>query len=216
MRTEEEQLEAIKRWWKENGVSLLIGAAIAAAGVFAWKSWQDYQTAQAEAASQRYQQLLQLTSQDQLDDGARERAEELATTLVDEHGGSLYADLGQLLSARLAVGDGELGSARNALEGLIADSEHAYLAGLARLRLARLQIAGDDAEAALATLDGAIPDTLSAQRAEIRGDAHFVLGDTDSAGDAWREALQRSQQGERSLFGLQLKLDNLGAQETTS
>ncbi len=38
LRTEEEQIEAIKRWWKENGVSLLIGAAIAAAGVFAWKA----------------------------------------------------------------------------------------------------------------------------------------------------------------------------------
>lgn len=216
MRTEEEQLEAIKRWWKENGVSLLIGAAIAAAGVFGWKAWQDYQAGQAEAASQRYQQLLTLSSQEQLSDSARDQAEELSTTLAEEHGDSLYADLAQLLSARLAVSDGDLAAARDTLEGLIANSQHTYLSGLARLRLARLQIAADDADTALETLDGEIPDTLSAQRADVRGDAHFTLDETSQAGDAWREALQLAEQGERSLYGVQLKLDNLGIQETTS
>ena len=39
LRTEEEQLEAIKRWWKENGTSLIAGVAIAAAGVFGWNAW---------------------------------------------------------------------------------------------------------------------------------------------------------------------------------
>ncbi|MES3676683.1 YfgM family protein [Halomonas elongata] len=216
LRTEEEQLEAIKRWWKENGVSLLIGAAIAAAGVFGWKTWQDYQAGQAEAASQRYQQLLTLSSQEQLDDAARERAEEMATTLVEEHGGTLYADMAQLLSARLSVEGGDQAAARETLEALIANSEHDYLSGLARLRLARLQVAADEAEAALKTLDGAIPAPLAAQQADIRGDAHFALEQTDQARDAWREALRLAENGERPLYGVQLKLDNLGVQETTS
>ncbi|MDT8895416.1 tetratricopeptide repeat protein [Halomonas sp. I1] len=216
LRTEEEQLEAIKRWWKENGISLLAGAAIAAAGVFGWKAWQDYQAGQAEAASQRYQQLLTLSSQDQLDDAARGRAEELVATLTEEHGDSLYADMALLLSARLSVEGGDQAAAREALEGLVADSEHAYLTGLARLRLARLQVAADEADAALETLDGAIPATLSAQQADIRGDAHFALGRTDQARDAWREALRLAEDGERPLYGVQLKLDNLGVQETTS
>ncbi|WP_275285988.1 YfgM family protein [Halomonas elongata] len=216
LRTEEEQLEAIKRWWKENGISLLAGAAIAAAGVFGWKAWQDYQAGQAEAASQRYQQLLTLSSQEQLDDAARGRAEELVTTLTEEHDGSLYADMALLLSARLSVEGGDQAAAREALEGLIADSEHAYLTGLARLRLARLQVAADEADAALETLDGAIPATLSAQQADIRGDAHFALGRTTQARDAWREALRLAEDGDRPLYGVQLKLDNLGVQETTS
>ncbi|SEN04953.1 YfgM family protein [Halomonas caseinilytica] len=216
LRTEEEQIEAIKRWWKENGVSLLIGAAIAAAGVFAWKAWQDYQTGQAEAASQRYQQLLTLSSQDQVTDAARGQAEELVASLTEEHGDSLYADMARLLSARLSVEGGDQAAARETLEALIADSEHAYLTGLARLRLARLQVAADEPEAALDTLDGTIPATLSAQQADIRGDAHFALGETSQARDAWREALQLAEEGERPLYGVQLKLDNLGVQETTS
>ncbi|MDR5859830.1 tetratricopeptide repeat protein [Halomonas eurihalina] len=216
LRTEEEQMEAIKRWWKENGVSLLVGAAIAVAGVFGWKTWQDYQAGQSEAASQRYQQLLTLSSQEQLDDAARGRAEELATTLSEEHGGTLYADMAQLLSARLSVEGGDQPAAREALEGVIANSEHAYLSGLARLRLARLQVAADEAEAALDTLDGEIPATLAAQQSDIRGDAYFALEQTDQASDAWREALRLAEEGERPLYGVQLKLDNLGVQETTS
>ena len=41
LRSEEEQLDAIKRWWKSNGTSLIIGVVVAAAGVFAWKAWQN-------------------------------------------------------------------------------------------------------------------------------------------------------------------------------
>ncbi|RTR01998.1 YfgM family protein [Halomonas nitroreducens] len=216
LRTEEEQLEAIKRWWKENGTSLVVGAVIAAAGVFGWKAWQDYQTGQAEAASQRYQQLLTLSGQDALDEAARQQADDLVTTLTEDHGDSLYADLARLLDARLAVQAGDTAAARTALEGLIDESPRPYLQGLARLRLARLQLAADDAEAALASLDGEIPAPLAAQRADIRGDAHLALGDREAARDAWREALSLSEASDQPLYGVQLKLDDLGVEETTS
>ncbi|UYG07316.1 YfgM family protein [Halomonas sp. M4R1S46] len=216
LRTEEEQLEAIKRWWKENGTSLILGAVIAAAGVFGWKAWQDYQAGQAEAASQRYQQLLTLSGQDALDEAARRQADGLVTTLTEDHGDSLYADLARLLDARLAVQAGDTAAARTALEGLIAESPRPYLQGLARLRLARLQLADDAAEAALATLDGEIPAPLAAQRADIRGDAHLMLGDREAARAAWREALSLSEASDQPLYGVQLKLDDLGVEETTS
>ncbi|XKE45999.1 tetratricopeptide repeat protein [Halomonas organivorans] len=215
MRTEEEQLEALKRWWKENGTSLIAGAAIAAAGVFGWKAWQDYQAGQAEAASQRYQQLLTLSGQDALDEAARRQAETLVTPLTEDHGGSLYADLALLLDARLAVQAGDTAAARAALERLIGDGERPYLQGLARLRLARLQLAGEDAEAALATLAGEMPAPLAAQRADIRGDAHLALGDPEAARAAWQEALRLSEASDQPLYGVQLKLDDLGVEEAS-
>ncbi|GEK72988.1 MULTISPECIES: YfgM family protein [Halomonas] len=215
MRTEEEQVEAIKRWWKENGTSLIAGAAIAAAGVFGWNAWQDYQTGQAEAASATYQQVLTLSGQDSLDDGARQRIDELTTRLVEDHGDSLYADLARLMDARVAVDAGDLDAAEGTLAALIDDGDRPYLQGVARLRLARLQLAGDDAEAALATLDGDLPSPLAAQRADIRGDAHLALGDRDAARQAWQEALSLSEAGDQPLYGVQLKLDDLGVEETS-
>ncbi|MFG6179279.1 YfgM family protein [Halomonas sp. THAF12] len=215
MRSEEEQVEALKRWWKENGTSLIAGAVIAAAGVFGWKAWQDYQAGQAEAASATYQQLLTLSGQDTLDEGARQQAEQLVSNLAEEHGDSLYTDLARLLEARLAVQAGDTDAAKTALEALVSDAERPYLQGLARVRLARLQLAGDDAESALATLDGEIPAPLAAQRADIRGDAHLALGDREAARDAWQEALSLSEASDQPLYGVQLKLDDLGVEETS-
>ncbi|MFC2991085.1 YfgM family protein [Halomonas tibetensis] len=211
LRSEEEQVDALKRWWKENGVSLIAGVAIAAAGVFGWNAWQSYQENQASAASARYQQLINLTAGNQLDNadnvgGARE----LVIEIIDNHGKTLYADLARLIDARLAVAQGNPSDARAALETVIDASDRDYVKGLARLRLARLQVADGDAEAALATLDTGVPDALAAQRAEVRGDAHHALGRESEAGAAWREALDLAESRNQPLFGVQLKLDNLG------
>ncbi|MDI5935338.1 YfgM family protein [Halomonas kalidii] len=215
LRTEEEQLDAIKRWWKENGTSLIAGVAIAAAGVFGWNAWQNYQENQAQAASMRYQQLINQTAGNELDETDIGEARALVAEIIDSHGKTLYADLARLVDARLAVAQGDQAAARDALEGAIDASSRDYVQGLARLRLARLQVADDDAEAALATLDAGVPEALAAQRADVRGDAYHALGREDEAREAWNEALELAEERDQPLYGVQLKLDNLGFDEAT-
>lgn len=215
LRTEEEQLDAIKRWWKENGTSLIAGVAIAAAGVFGWNAWQNYQENQAQAASMRYQQLINLTAGNELDEAGIGEARALVAEIIDSHGRTLYADLARLVDARLAVAQGDQAAARDALEGAIDASSRDYVQGLARLRLARLLVADDDAEAALATLDAGVPEALAAQRADVRGDAYHALGREDEAREAWNEALGLAEERDQPLYGIQLKLDNLGFDEAT-
>lgn len=215
LRTEEEQVEALKRWWKENGMALVAGVAIAAAGVFGWNAWQDYQEGKASAASLRYQNLINLTAGNGLDEASLGEARELVVEITDEHGNTLYADLARLIDARLAVAEEDMDGARAALEALIDTSDRDYVRGLAHLRLARLQVAEGDAEAALATLDAGVPEALAAQRAEVRGDAYHAMGRTDDAGSAWREALELAEERDQPLYGVQLKLDNLGHDEAT-
>lgn len=210
LRTEEEQLDALKRWWKENGMALVAGVAIAAAGVIGWNAWQNYQANHSEAASLRYQHLVGLAADDSLDDAALEEARALVVEITDKHGRTLYADLARLIDARLAVAQGDTDAARAALEGAIDASSRGYVQGLARLRLARLQIADGDAEAALATLDAGVPEALAAQRAEVSGDAYHVLGRERDAHDAWRQALTLAEERDQPLYGVQLKLDALG------
>lgn len=215
LRTEEEQLEAIKRWWKENGMALVAGVVIAAAGFFGWNAWQDYKANQAEASSLRYQQLINLASQDDLEEADRDRALELIDEILDNHGKTLYADLAGLIEARLAVAEDDLVAAQAALGDVIGRTPRDYIKSLARLRLARLQLATDDPEAALSTLDEEIADSLAAQRADIRGDAYLALEREDEAREAYREALDLAEERDQPLYGVQLKLDNLGTQEAT-
>nr|WP_298410545.1 tetratricopeptide repeat protein [uncultured Halomonas sp.] len=215
LQTEEEQLDALKRWWKNNGTSLIAGVVIAIAGVLGWNAWQNYQANQAEAASLRYQELLSLASQDDLSDDVQSRAQQLVGEIIDNHDGTIYADLAALLRARMAVSEDDYASGSTTLEALIASTDRDYLKGLARLRLARLQLAQGEAEKALATLESGVPDSLNAQRADTRGDILIALDRDDQAREAYQQALQLSQEAGQPVYGIQLKLDDLGAKDIT-
>lgn len=215
LRSEEEQLDVIKRWWKENGTSLIAGAVLAAAGVFGWHAWQNYQDGQAEAASVRYQQLMNMTAGNTLEEDQLASARELVSEINDEHGKTLYAELAQLLDARLAVQQGDLEAAKNALEGVANDSSRRYVQSLAWLRLARIEIAEGNPEAALNLLDEPISESLAAQHADVRGDAYLALGETDQAREAWQNALELASTQNQPLYGVQFKLDDIGAEEAT-
>jgi predicted negative regulator of RcsB-dependent stress response len=213
-RSEDEQLDVIKRWWKENGTSLIAGAALAAAGVFGWNAWQDYQADKAEAASVRYQQLVSLAAGNELEGDQLSEAREMVDEIVSEHDDTLYAELALLLDARLAVQQDDLDSAVESLTQVAESSSRRYVQSLAWLRLARLAIANEDPERALELLDEPITEPLAAQQANVRGDAYMALGQNDQARNAWQDALELAQQQGQPLYGVQFKLDDLGAEET--
>nr|WP_298058948.1 tetratricopeptide repeat protein [uncultured Halomonas sp.] len=215
LRSEEEQLDAVKRWWKDNGMSLIAGAVLAAAGVFGWNAWQNYQQGQSEAASMRYQQLVNMTASSELNEDQLASAREMVAELTDAHGKTLYAELALLLDARLAVQAGDLEGAKASLESVASDSSRRYVQSLAWLRLARVELANGNPDQALALLDQPISDALAAQRADVRGDAFAAKGDTSAARDAWETAVEVAQTQDQPLYGLQLKLDDLGAEEAT-
>ncbi len=56
---EEQQVEAIKRFWKQNGTSILAGIAIGLAGLYGFRAYQDNQLAQIEAQSSQYAKLIE-------------------------------------------------------------------------------------------------------------------------------------------------------------
>ena len=213
LRSEEEQLEVVKRWWKENGTSLIAGAVLAAVGVFGWNAWQNYQEGKSEAASARYQQLINMTAGTTLEEDQLSAAQALIDELTDDYGNTLYAELAQLLEARLAVQQGDLSAAKQALQDVASNSSRRYVQSLAWLRLARIELAEGNPEAALELLDQPITDTLAAQQANVRGDAHLALGQPEQAREAWQAALEIAQTQNQPLYGVQFKLDDIGAEE---
>ena len=48
--TEEEQVEAIKKWWNENGKSIITGIIIGVIAIFGWRSYENHTAMQAKAA----------------------------------------------------------------------------------------------------------------------------------------------------------------------
>ena len=215
LRSEEEQLEVVKRWWKENGTSLIAGAVLAAAGVFGWNAWQNYQEGKAEAASARYQQLINMTAGTTLEDDQLSEAQTLIDELTDDYGNTLYAELAQLLEARLAVEQDDLSTAKQALQDVASNSSRRYVQSVAWLRLARIEVAQGNPDAALALLDQPISDALAAQQANVRGDAFLAQNQPEQAREAWQTAQSLAQTKNQPLYGVQFKLDDLGAEEAT-
>ncbi|MDD5754939.1 MAG: tetratricopeptide repeat protein, partial [Methylococcales bacterium] len=56
--TEEQQVEALQKWWKENGTAAMVGLGIAIAAILGWNYWLDYKKEQTGKASAVYDQLL--------------------------------------------------------------------------------------------------------------------------------------------------------------
>ncbi len=210
MRTEEEQVEALKNWWKENGKSLVLTIALALAVVFGWKAWQNNQRVTAENAAVMYQNLIQavaLASAPQATDDQRATAAHLAKSLKDEYGSTAYARFGALLSARLLVDAGDYPGALKQLDWVLAESQDSVMKTVASLRKAQVMSAMGDADKAVALLDGLKEPSFSVSVAELKGDLYLQMGEVDKARIAYQSAVDDAPQGGRPL--LTLKLDSL-------
>lgn len=212
--TEEEQLEAFKRWLKENGLWIVTAVVISVGGYFGWNTYQDQKQAKAEAGSAIYTELLETLAVEEgsaISDDDRARAAELVEQLKAEHAGSAYGTNAALIRARWAVDENDLDTAESELRWVLEQDAAAATKQLARLRLARVESARGEFDEALATLDAETPaESIAAEYAEARGDILSKQGDNDGAAQAYQSALDSldAQQQSRVLL-LQMKLDNV-------
>lgn len=211
--TEEEQLEALKRWWKENGQSTIIGVLLAVSGYLGWTFWQDSQRSSAEAASAIYQDLIDAVSVqpgEELSDEKRTSVNHLADQLKESYSSSLYANNAALFKAKLAVERSELAQAEEELRWVIQNKPSSGIEQVAKLRLSRVLLAQEKYDDAMAQLSGTVSESFESAYAEVRGDILIARGDTQKARAAYQTAMDKlpdSQNVRRPL--LQMKLDDL-------
>jgi predicted negative regulator of RcsB-dependent stress response len=184
-RTEEEQLEALKRWWQENGRSTVIGIVLAVSLVLGWQGWQKSREASAAAASALYQQMLQALSEETAQGNSL--GLEMAAQLKNEYPGSTYAQFAALYLARAAVGTGDSETAESELRWALGKAD-GRIREIAQLRLAKVLADRGETERALELL-AASPDlALGAAYAMARGDVLLAAGRPDEARLAYEAA----------------------------
>jgi predicted negative regulator of RcsB-dependent stress response len=213
MRTEEEQIDAIKNWWKENGRSTVVGVVIAAVAVFGWKGWQDFERETAEAASVLYQTLVQ---QSQVQPGQvlsperRKSASYIASQLKADYDGSSYAQYASLWLAKHAVDQGLLDQARAELEWLLTQDTEEAVGQVARLRLAQIMLVSGEAQEAFGRLGEEPVSGFEAAFYELKGDLLLALGRADKARAAYTAGASANDADARPVVAM--KLDDLAAQ----
>lgn len=189
--SDEEQLENLKRWWKENGLFTIAAIVLCIGGYFGWDNWKANQQQKMETASELYQQMMEVAIVEpgqKANDTQHRLVNELATQLKEEFSSSQYARYGALLVAKLAVEKNDLDAAAEQLRWALDDADEG-LGLVIKLRLAKVEASRDNIDLALSILNGVDAQTLSSAYAEARGDFYLMKGDKTAAYEAYKQAL---------------------------
>lgn len=200
--SDEQRVEELKKWWSENGTSIIAGVVLGLGALVGWRAWISYQENQAKAASDYYGTIVENATQQD----AKVIAENTAV-LTKSYPSTPYAALAVLHLAKLKAEKGELNEAAQHLLWVIDHSSQDTVRNVARLRLARVYIAQNKIDETLTLLSEDFPVSFVSLVEEIRGDALLAKGDVDSARKAYDRALLSA--GENADF-LKMKRDDLG------
>ena len=201
LQTDEEKVEAIKQWWKENGTSVVTGIAIGLGVVIGWQQWGAYQDRKGQQASAAFEQLLIAAPEN------AQSALKQAVLIEDEHGSTPYATFATLVSAKVQLSNGDIAVAQQAYQQVIDKAPDPALSRIATLRLVRLLLsegAVDEAAGIVAKSD--VGGSFAGDFAAVRGDIAVAGQRLDEARQAYQQALD---DGTTLPDLIQLKLDNL-------
>ena len=204
--TDDEQLEAVKRWTSENGAWLFGGFVLGAALLFGYRYYESYKNERALKAAAHFGEMTTA-----LDKNDRNAAQQVAEGLIKEYANTPYADQAELTMARLHVDAGELTKAIAPLMHVMSSSSDTELQHIARLRLARVLIDQGKPDEALATLGLNAPGPFAARYHEIRGDAFFAKKNFNDALTEYKAAKAGGDARSVDSPLLALKIADLGS-----
>ena len=199
--TDDEKLEQIKKWWAENGGSIITGVVLGLAVLFGGKAWFSWQERGAQNASNLYTVLINA-----MEGGDAMAVSQKAGVLVADYSTTPYAALASLALARVRIEEGDLVAAQAQLEWVLENSKSDMLKDTARLRLARVLIALENLEGAETLLNQAVQgNAFDPLFTEVRGDVYVARGDLTAANQAYQEALAATAAGSPGQHLLELK-----------
>lgn len=201
--TENEQVDAVRRFFTENGKALAVGVVLGIAALGGWRYWQSHENTALTAASASFQQATTALTDNKPDGVAN--LEKFAQNNDNSYG--VFAAL-QLADHFVQAKD--FTNAEKQLNQASQLSKDENLLSLVNYRLARVQLQENKLDDALKTLDNVKGDGWIAMQQEVRGDVLLAKGDTKGAKDAYSKGLD-SKPSQTLQTMLRMKLNNLSS-----
>lgn len=208
--TEEEQIEALKKWWRENWKSLAGGVLLGLALLFGGKSYLQNRDHKLGMAAFEFNAMMQALNASKVDEATSH-----AEILTGQYADTPFAVASALALAKMKVQKNDLLAAESYLRWALQHASNEALKHAARLRLARVLLANKKPDQALKLVSVSSQDSAgyTASYQELKGDILVAMGKTSDAISSYNLALAAMPPGDRGRQNLQMKLDDLGALE---
>ena len=193
---EQEQIAAIKDWWRKYGNVLTQG-------------WRYYRAQQSSSAAMLYSQLDTAEKTNEA-----KKVQDIAAALAASHAGTAYANMAALRAAKSFAGGNDLANAKLRLQWVVDNAKEDEMRDIARLRLAGVLLDEKNFAEALKLLDMKHVAAFDGLYADLRGDILTAQNKRAEARAAYQIALEKSD--ERSSYRqlVQIKLDAVGDVKT--
>jgi predicted negative regulator of RcsB-dependent stress response len=202
---EQEQIDALKRFWKDYGGLIMTLVIAALATIAAVQGWNYYKRTQSEEASALFAKL---------DEAARKSdvtaVRSMGGQIVDKYGSTAYGPMAALVLAKINYDSGDANSAAAQLQWVIEKSKDEDAVALARLRLAGIRLDEKKYDEALGLLEAKHSSALDALYADLRGDILVAQGKLAEARSAYQTAMDKSLPNSNYRNVVQIKRDALG------
>lgn len=202
---EQEQLDELKAWWRQNGKWVVAGVVAFLVVVGGVRGWQYWTAKQAGQASQMFEQAMQAVS---VNDA--KAAKEITAQIMENFPRSAYSAPAAWLAGRLNYEAGDLDSAKAQFQFALEHTSDAELEQLARLRLASILLDEKDYEGALSQLNHDHGAVYAGLYALLKGDVLVAQGKPAEAKVAYQMAVEKLSEKSQLKQLAEIKLEGLG------
>ena len=198
---EEQEINQLKDWWKENGKTIIVAFILGVGGMFGWRYWQAHQAEQIAQASAQYNALIYSAQQDEQAKKAN------IEQFVQDNSKTAYAVFALLDEAKKATEKQDFAAAEANLNQALTQSQDEVLTSIVALRLSAVQFQLGQLDNALTTLNQVKGESFNARKAILTGDIQVSKGDKVAAKNSFEQAQQSGSQLEQQMA--KMKLNNL-------
>ena len=198
---EEQEINQLKDWWKENGKTIIVAFILGVGGMFGWRYWQAHQAEKIAQASAQYDALIYSAQQDEQAKKAN------IEQFVQANSKTAYAVFALLDEAKKATEKQDFAAAEVNLNQALTQSQDEVLTSIVALRLSAVQFQLGQLDNALTTLNQVKGESFNARKAILTGDIQVAKGDKVAAKNSFEQAQQSGTQLEQQMA--KMKLNNL-------
>ncbi|MCW8400419.1 tetratricopeptide repeat protein [Legionella sp. PATHC038] len=204
--TEEEQLESIKKWWKQYGNLVTVVLSLILFGIAGYRYLHWHQEKLTQQASIAYEQMMVALSNQNI-----KSVRAYANELIHEHSNTVYADAAHMTLAKIYVSKNKLDKATEELQAVAANSKMMSLKQIAKIRLARILAAEKSYTNALKELSSVDDNTYLPVINELKGDIYGATGQYQEAMTSYKLALDEVKNNGMGNLFLEMKTNAIAS-----